>query len=92
MGDPLSPDERRHFEEVAWHGAETGDPGAIVAEIVAALEAPLTRQESAAVGTKACGVSSSDSSEASSLARVATSSRKSVEHGTLTRGTSQKDR
>jgi hypothetical protein len=45
VGDPLSPEERRHFEEVAWRGAESGDRAAVLAEIIAVLGTPLTRED-----------------------------------------------
>jgi hypothetical protein len=43
VSDPLSPDERKHFEEAAWRGAQAGDRDAVLVEIIAALDAPLTR-------------------------------------------------
>jgi hypothetical protein len=45
VDDPLSPEERRHFEEVAWRGAESGDRDAVLTEIIAALDTPLTRED-----------------------------------------------
>jgi hypothetical protein len=45
MGDFLNPDERRHFEEVAWRGAQPGDRDAVLTEIIAGLDAPLTRED-----------------------------------------------